>query len=72
MDNTPAVLSLGKVCEDHRYHISGPMVQEPCLKKWCSDSMQHGELRSARGPRSIYDFLFTELISNSNIITAGK
>ena len=40
--------------------------------KWRSNSTQHGEPRSDRGPGSVYGFLFIELISNSNIITAGK
>ena len=34
--------------------------------------LQYGELRSNRGPGSIYGFLFIELISNSNVTTAGK
>ena len=46
----------------------GPWSKTMSYWKWFSDS----ELRSDRGPGSIYGFLFIELISNSNIITAGR
>ena len=34
--------------------------------------MQYGELRSDRGPGSIYGFLFVKVVSNSNVMTARK
>ena len=34
--------------------------------------LDYGEIRSNRGPRSVFGFLFIDLISNSNLITAEK
>ena len=49
LENTPAVLSLGKVCDEHRYSyewINGQKTTSH-LKRY-SDTMQYGELRSDR------------------------
>ena len=40
LEDTPAVLSLGKLCEDHGYSQGWTNGQKTCLfKKWCSDTM---------------------------------
>ena len=75
LEDTPAVLSLGKLCEDHGCPCEWTSGQKPCLIKYgCSDTMQYGKLRSNRGPMVIDDFFFVKLVGNntSNIITAGK
>ena len=52
LENTPAVLSLGKFCDEKRIFL--------CLDQWSktkshfkrdSDNLQYGELRSDRGSR---------------------
>ena len=47
LENTPAVLSLGKLCGENGY--SFPHL----IKKRDSDTMQHGGLRSDRGSRLV-------------------
>ena len=58
LEDTPAVLSLGKLCEDHGYNYHWTSGQKPHLiRKRQKDRMQHGELRTIRCPWSI-DMLF--------------
>ena len=45
LQDTPAVLSLGKLCDENGYH-----------SKRYSDTVQHGELRSDRGSWFINEF----------------
>ena len=48
LNDTQAVLSLEKLCEDHGYSHEWTSGQKPHLiKKWQTNTMQHGELRSA-------------------------
>ena len=50
LEDTPAVLSLGKLCDEHGYSYEKINGQKPHLiKKRYSDTMQHRELRSDRG-----------------------
>ena len=50
VENTPAVLSLGKLCDENGYSHEWIKGQKPHLiKKRDSDTVQHGELRSYRG-----------------------
>ena len=59
LENTPAVLSLGKLCDENGYSyewINGPKKTTSHLKR-DSDTMQHGELRSYCGSRLIKFFL---------------
>ena len=59
LEDTPAVLSLGKLCDDHGYSCEWTSGQKPCLIKYgCSDTMQYGKQRSNRGPMVIDDFFF--------------
>ena len=46
LENTPAVLSLGKLCDEHGYSYEWINGQKPHLiKELDSDTMRHGELR---------------------------
>ena len=73
LEDTPAVLSLGKLCEDHG--IFRPLDQwseTTTHQRWQTNKMQHGELRTDRCPWFI-DRLFK--LNNSyisNIIIAGS
>ena len=56
-EDTPAVLSVGKLCDEHRYSYEWINGQKPHLiKKRYSDTVQHGELRSDRGSWFINEF----------------
>ena len=51
LEDTPAVLSLGKLCDEHGYPYEWINGQKPHLiKKRYSDTVQHRELRSHRVP----------------------
>ena len=52
LENTPAVLSLGKLCDENGYSYEWIGGKKPHL----SDTMQHGELRSYRGSRLVNEF----------------
>ena len=57
LEDTPAVLSLGKLCDEHGYSYEWINGQKPHLiKKRYSDTVQHGELRSDRGFWSVNEF----------------
>ena len=52
LENTPAVLSLGKLCDEHGYSYEWINGQKPhVIKRRNSDNLQHGELRSYCGSR---------------------
>ena len=58
LDNTPAVLSLGKLCDENGYSYEWINGQKPHLiKKLDSDNLQYGKLRSNRGSRVVKFFL---------------
>ena len=51
LDDTPAVLSLGKLCQDHRYSYEWTTGQKPQLiKDGRRIKMQRGKLRTNRCP----------------------
>ena len=58
LEDTPAVLSLGKLCDEHGYSYDWINGQKPHLikKKRYSDTVQYGELRSDRGSWFINEF----------------
>ena len=57
LDETPAVLSLGKLCDESGYSYEWINGQKPHLiKKRYSDTVQHGELRSDRGSWLVSEF----------------
>ena len=54
LDNTPAVLSLGKLCDENGYSYEWINGQKPHLiKKRDSDTLRYGKLRSFRGSRLV-------------------
>ena len=60
LENTPAALSLGKLCDENGYShewINGP--KPHLIKKRDSDNLQHRELCSYRGSRLVKFFLWT-------------
>ena len=57
LENTPAALSLGKLCDENGYSYEWINGQKPHLiKKRDSDTVQHGELRSDSGSRLVIEF----------------
>ena len=57
LEDTPAVLSLGTLCDEHGYSyewINGQ--NHTSHQKLYSDTMQHGELRSDRGSWFVNEF----------------
>ena len=48
LEDTPAVLSLGKLCEDHGYSNELTSGQKTHLEKRQENTMQHGEIRAYR------------------------
>ena len=54
LENTPAVLSLGKLCDENGYSYEWINGQKPHLiRERDSDTVQHGELRSYCGSRLV-------------------
>ena len=73
LEDTPAVLSLGKLCEDHGYYL--PLEQwskTTTHQRWQTDRMQHGELRTIRCSSFIDRLLKLSYTYISNIIIAGS
>ena len=63
LENTPAVLSLGKLCDENGYSYEWINGQKPHLiLKRDSDPLQHGELRSYCGSRLVNE-LFLRFLS---------
>ena len=57
LENTPSVLSLGKLCDENGYSyewINGQ--KNTCHLKRDSDTVQYGELHSDRGSRHVIEF----------------
>ena len=73
LQDTPAVLSLGTLCDDHWYTYHWTSGQKPQPhQKWRTDRMQHGELRTIRCPWSIdklIKLIFTYIL---DIFIAGS
>ena len=60
LEHTPAVLSLGKLCDENGYSYEWINGQKP------QDTMRHGELRSDRGSWFISEFLLQFSFFNIN------
>ena len=72
LEDTPAVLSLGKLCEDHGFYYHRTSGQKPHLNKnGKEDRLQYGELRTIRGPWSI-DNLFKLIFTYFSNIFIGR
>ena len=50
LEDTPAVLSLGKLCEENSFHMSGKKVKTPILSKITKSTLQMRQLRAHRRP----------------------
>ena len=73
LENTPAVLSLGKLCDENGYSYEWINGQKPHLiKKRYSDTMQHGELRSYRGSGLVNKFGFRIFINFKDTFETGE
>ncbi len=58
IEDTPAVLSLGKLCDEHGYSYEWINGQKPLSHQGRdSDNLQYGKLRSYRGSRLVEFFL---------------
>ena len=65
LENTPAVLSLGKLCDENGYSYEWINGQKPHLiKNGIRIHLQHGELRSYRGSRLVNEFVLRFLSVN--------
>ena len=57
LEDTPAVLSLGRLCDEHGYSYEWINGEKPHLiKKLFSDTVQHGKLRTDRGSSFVNEF----------------
>ena len=67
LEQTPAVLSLGKLCDAHGHSYEWINGQKPTYhKKRYSDTVQHGKLRSDRGSLFIIGFFLQLSFFNIN------
>ena len=67
LDNTPAVLSLGKLCDENGYSHEWINGQKPHLNKnRDSNTVQHGELRSYRSSRLVNEFFLKLALFNKH------
>ena len=73
LENTPAVLSLGKLCDENGYSYEWINGQKPHLikKKKDSDNLQYGELRSYSGSRLV-KFVLWIFINFTDIHETGE
>ena len=73
LENTPAVLSLGKLCEEFGYSYHWTSGRTPHLtNKWQEISLQHIKLRTIRRPWFINEFLHFIFIYFFDIFLAGN
>ena len=69
LENTPSVLSLGKLCDENGHSCQWINDQKPHLiLKRDSDARHHGELRSDRGSRLVNEFFLQFSSFNLNDI----
>ena len=67
LEDTPAVSSLGKLCDEHGYSYEWITGQKPHLiKNFLPITMQHGELRSDRGSWLVSEFFLQFSLFNIN------
>ena len=72
LENTPAVLSLGQLCDEHGYSYEWINGQKPTshLKRYWN-TVQHGELRFHRGSRLVNEF-FLSLAPSTPMTPSGQ
>ena len=71
LEDTPVVLPLGELCEDHGSSYEWTSDQKPHLAHNGEDTMQHGKSRADRSPRIINHFFQFDCKYISNIVIAG-
>ena len=72
LENTPAVLSFGKLCDENGYSYEWINGQKPHLiLRRNSESLQYGELRSYRGSRFV-KFVFWIFINIKDTSETGE
>ena len=66
LEDTPTVLSQGKLCDEHGYSYEWINGQKKphLIKKRYSDTVQHGELRSDRGSWLVNEFFLQFFLFN--------
>ena len=72
LEETPAILSLGKLCEDHEFFI--PLDQwskTTSHQKWQKNQVQKSEIRSIPCPWSVDEFLYFIFTCFFNIFVGG-
>ena len=68
LEDTPAVLSLGKLCDEHGYSYEWINGQKTtCHLKRYSDTVQHRELRSDRGSWFVSEFFLQFALFNIHV-----
>ena len=71
LEETPAVLSLGKLCEDHGYTYHWTSENHISPKKGQENRLQHIQLCTIRSPWFIYEFLYNAHTYYSIIFITG-
>ena len=73
LEDTPAVLSLGKLCEDHGYNYHWTSGQKPTFhQQLYSKTVQYGKLGTDRCPWSVDRLLKLSFTYISDNFTAGS
>ena len=71
LENTPAVLLLGKLCDENGYSYEWINGQNDISSRRDSDTLQYGELRSYCGSRLV-KFVFWIIISFKDTFETGE
>ena len=69
--DTHAVMSLGKLCEEHGYSFEWASGQKPHFSQWQKNPLRHGKQCTDRCPRNIDRFFQFDCKYVSYIVTAG-
>ena len=72
LEDTPAVPSLGKLCDEHGYSYEWINGQKPHLIKWYSNAVQYGKLRTNRGSWFIYSFFKLVYLNTHDTFRSGN
>ena len=68
LENTPAVLSLGKLCDEHGHSYEWIKGQKTTSQlKWISNTVYYGELRTNRGSKLVIEFFLQLSFFNINV-----
>ena len=72
LEDTPAVLSLGKLCGEHGYSYEWINGQKTHHFKWFSNTVQYGKFRSSRGFWFIYNSFKLVYLNIHDTFKAGN